>query len=250
MLKKIKLLIVEDESILRKRLVSLLETANFIEIIGTANNGLDAYTSIKSNMPDIVVSDIVMPGMSGIELIAKCRELSDDIEFIFVSGHKEFEYAQKSVTYRAAAYLLKPLMAEELFDAIDGILKKKSTQENLNENLYHSDNPLVNQILEQIEANIKDPNLTLKNICRTILFVNETNAGRLFTKELGIKFTEYVTKRRIHIAVSKIHSDPSLTITRISEEVGFGNNYRNFIDGFKKHMNMTPKQYQLSIKLL
>ncbi len=247
MSKKANLLIVEDEVILRKRLVSLLNSVENIEIVGTADNGLTAFEMITQYQPDIVLSDIVMPGMDGIELIAKCRESNRNAEFIFISGHKEFDYAQKSIQYRAFAYLLKPLVPEELFFAIDEIIKNKPSKSEDDFALYKGNNSVVRQILEQIERNIKDPDLTLKYICRNILFVNETNAGRLFTKELGIKFTDYVTKRRIQIAVALIHSDPTLTITRISQESGFGDNYRNFIDGFKKNMNMTPKQYQLTL---
>lgn len=85
-----------------------------IRLLGTAFDGLSAYALIKKERPEVVITDIRMPGIDGIELIRRLRADGVDTHFIILSGYGTFEYAQSAIRYRVEDYLLKPISAEAL----------------------------------------------------------------------------------------------------------------------------------------
>ena len=104
-----RMLIVDDERIIRETLSRHIDWAALdVQVIGTASNGLEAYDIIMDEYPDIVMTDIKMPGFSGLELLQRIKSLHPDIEFILLSGYGEFEYAQKAMQWGVRHYLLKP----------------------------------------------------------------------------------------------------------------------------------------------
>lgn len=248
MSKKIKLLIADDEKLLRERLYLLLRDFAPVEIVATAQNGLEALEKILAFAPQIVITDIVMPGMNGIELAERCMQQHIQAQFIILSGHQDFQYARQAIRFGVVSYLLKPISSEELFAALNEAVNKlrPPSPETLHPGLVYSHT--VEQLLAEVENELSNSRLSLKLIAQTRLFINETHAGRVFHRETGIKFSDYVNERRIKQAVALMYGDPSLSILQLSEAVGFGDNYRYFIEIFKKHYNMTPKQFQLSLK--
>lgn len=114
-----KVLIVDDESLIIESLkVSIDWEKEGFQIIGCALNGLDALELIRESKPDIVFTDIRMPGISGIELIKKTSEINPDILFVIISGYAEFAYAQKAIKYNALGYCLKPFEEEEILSVL------------------------------------------------------------------------------------------------------------------------------------
>ena len=86
-----------------------------IEIAGSAGDGKSAFEKIKESSPDIVISDICMPGMDGCELIERCmKEMDKPPHFIMLSGYSELDYVKKSMRFGSKHYLLKPLDPEEI----------------------------------------------------------------------------------------------------------------------------------------
>ena len=73
--------------------------AHDIEVVGTAKDGIEAYNMILDLYPDIVLTDIRMPGLSGLELIERMHEINKDMQFIILSGYNEFEYAKTAMQY-------------------------------------------------------------------------------------------------------------------------------------------------------
>jgi two-component system response regulator YesN len=122
----IKVLIVDDRSIIRKsiRAMSCWEN-NEMSIVGEAANGLEAIKLINDLSPHIVITDVKMPLMDGIELSKHIYEYFDNsIRTIILSAYDEFGYAQQAIKYGVSEYLLKPLKQEELVDAILNIKEK------------------------------------------------------------------------------------------------------------------------------
>lgn len=93
--------------------------------IGIASNGSEAYRIVKEQKPDIVITDIQMPVMNGLELIEKAREEQPDTSFVIVSGYQEFEYAKQAIRFGVEDYLLKPIKEMELNSILQRICKKK-----------------------------------------------------------------------------------------------------------------------------
>ena len=103
-----KLLIVDDEDIIREGIVEKIAwKENGFTLTTPGKNGLDAKEIIERERPDIVLTDINMPFINGLELAAWIREEYPDIKIIFLTGYDEFQYAKKAIQLKASAYILK-----------------------------------------------------------------------------------------------------------------------------------------------
>ncbi len=115
----IKLLIVDDERFIRESMAALIDWKSFgIDLIGTASDGIEAYNIILDEYPDIVMTDIKMPELSGLELIQKVHSINKDTVFIILSGYGDFEYAKEAMKYGIRHYLLKPCSEEQIIACI------------------------------------------------------------------------------------------------------------------------------------
>ncbi len=118
---KYTVLVVEDEYEQRRAIIERVnwEAAGF-EVIGEAENGVEALDVVESLEPDLIITDIKMPMISGLELAAKVRQLRPVTQIVILSGYDSFEYAQTAINYNIIRYLLKPIssaeMSEELFE--------------------------------------------------------------------------------------------------------------------------------------
>lgn len=93
-----KILIVDDEEIEREGMAGLIEWEQYgMILVGTAWNGIEGLEKIRTLSPDIVLTDIKMPGMDGIELIQNTREQMPWVEFVVLSGYGEYEYTSKAM---------------------------------------------------------------------------------------------------------------------------------------------------------
>lgn len=111
----LRLLIVDDERIIRETISTIIDwKALDIEVVGLCKNGIEAYNMIIDEYPDIVLTDIKMPGLSGLELIRQVYELHLNIEFIILSGYGEFSFAKEAMQYGVQHYLLKPCNEDQI----------------------------------------------------------------------------------------------------------------------------------------
>lgn len=120
-----RILIVDDELVdlewMKRRIQS---SGKRLEIAAAVNNAFTAIDIVKNERVDIIVSDIRMPIMSGIEFIREVKQIDKDVRVMFVSGHKEFEYAKQAVDFGAFGYLLKPVEDKELSDKLDAVIEE------------------------------------------------------------------------------------------------------------------------------
>ncbi|MFA9557701.1 response regulator [Evansella sp. AB-rgal1] len=125
-----KVLIVDDESTVRKGLDAVIpwETYGY-EVVALAKDGQTALDLCEKHTFDLIISDIRMPGMSGLELIQHIRSFDQRVQCLILSGYADFDYAKKAIHYGVAGYLLKPIDEDELIPAILEI-KKKLDEEN------------------------------------------------------------------------------------------------------------------------
>lgn len=111
----LKVLITDDEQMICNLIANILDWEDMgFQIIGMANTGTDAFDIIQKEKPDVVISDIRMPGYDGIQLIQKTAEAGIQAVFVMISGYKQFEYAQNAMKYGVKYYLLKPISEEKL----------------------------------------------------------------------------------------------------------------------------------------
>lgn len=144
----LRLMIVDDEQIIRESLSEMIDYASLgYELIATAKNGMEAYDIICDEYPDVVITDIRMPFLNGLDLIQRAQKADSHINFILLSGYGEFEYAKQAMKYGVKHYLLKPTDKQELIDALcsirqDILLEEKLKQEKQQEMLCELQSPL------------------------------------------------------------------------------------------------------------
>lgn len=118
-----KVLIADDEPKIRQGLKRTLETFQLpISVCAEAKNGLEALEKTKENRPDILLVDICMPKLSGIQFLEEIRKLSLDCKMLVISGFNEFTYAKQAMNLGVSDYLLKPIVEEELKDAVQKLI--------------------------------------------------------------------------------------------------------------------------------
>lgn len=114
-----KVLLVDDERLILEGISSIVDWSSVeTQLVGTARNGVEAYAFVIEHAPDIIISDIRMPGMDGLQLIAKVKETHPHTRFIMLSGFDEFEYAQTAMQSGVKHYLLKPCNENSILKAL------------------------------------------------------------------------------------------------------------------------------------
>lgn len=159
--RKWRVLIADDEYRIGLLIKNLIHWEEFqLECIGVVDNGKTAFESIQSDIyPDIVITDIRMPQMNGLELIAKTRELNKETKFVVISGYKEFEYAHQALQYGVEDYLLKPVdenelnrllnkISLELNRSLQSVLEKQAMQETVSKSRYIIKRDFLKNIIE------------------------------------------------------------------------------------------------------
>lgn len=153
----LKLIIADDERIIRESISTLIDWESLgIELIGLCSDGIEAYNMILDECPDIVLTDIRMPGLSGLELIERISQTDLNIQFVLLSGFGEFEYAKQAMKYKVHHYLLKPCNEEQIIESMQDVIKEhyhqkafqdlQNKQKMMTANLHYS---LLSNILRE-----------------------------------------------------------------------------------------------------
>ncbi|NLX65136.1 MAG: response regulator [Clostridiaceae bacterium] len=208
-IKKWKVLIVEDEfriGLMIKKLIKWDEIG--LEFVGLAENGEIALNIIEKEKPDIVVTDIRMPKIGGLELISLAKQKNDNIRFVIITGYKEFEYAHKALRYGVNDYLLKPINEEELNKVLRKIQtelsQKHKEEENLIKTVSASKHIIKSRILNNIiNTNDKDLLNEIKNDYNLML---SGDTYRSFVIKLDYWDYEKHEKKQDRLTVEKIVS--------------------------------------------
>ncbi len=122
---KIKVVIVDDHPMVLEGMRSMLAQINFVDIAGTASNAFEAVELIKGALPNIVITDINMPEISGIELTAKIKTEFPNVKVIAMSTFKERSYISQMIQSGASGYLIKSASKEEIEEAILSVYEGK-----------------------------------------------------------------------------------------------------------------------------
>ncbi len=134
-----ELMIVEDERVEREALTLMLKLHYpDVKITAAVDNGGEAFSAFQKRPPDIVLMDINLPGLSGLEVIRSMRRVSDKAEYVILSAHNTFEYAQAALKLGVCEYLLKPYKLSALMGVMDSCLtsiQKKRTMDQFSEQM-------------------------------------------------------------------------------------------------------------------
>lgn len=239
-----KLFIVDDEINVLNSLLNYIDWQKVqCKVIGSSMNGIKALEDIREEPPDIVMTDIVMPGMDGIELIREIRESGINARFVILSAYDEFKYAQKAIKYGISSYLLKPFDDGEIYQTFYRINKEITNNEKVpipedEHNLENND--IIAKAKMIIKQNIRQE-VSLNEIAQS-LFINASYLSYLFRIKTGKTFSEYVNYVRIERAKELLRVSKN-RVKEIAVIVGY-DNYTYFCQIFRKITGMTPLEYR------
>jgi two-component system response regulator YesN len=244
-----RLLIVDDDFEIRNGLCKFFPWDSIgFQVVGDAENGKEAYTFIRNNPVDVVLCDIRMPIMSGVDLASELSVHYPKINIIFFSAYKDFDYAQKAIEVGVKRYILKSTNFNELVRVFTTI---KTELDNLNqaatplqarsqpEDLSNFADKMIHTIKEHVEQNYQ--HVTLEDLAR-IVNLNPDYLSKFFKKHAGILFSEYLTQVRMQRAAQFL-DDIQYKTYEISEMVGYSNAF-NFTRAFKNYYGMNPRDYR------
>jgi YesN/AraC family two-component response regulator len=237
-------MIVEDEPLERFCLRKIIQKRYFnINILEDAINGPDAVEKAKIYRPDIILMDVRLPELTGLEAQKSIIRFLPNVKTIILTAYNEFDYAQEAIKYGVVEYLLKPVKPTDLQVSIDLAIESLTKDNVQNKNIVIDDNILKN-VLNYIDNNYCSE-LTINTVAELVHF-NPQYFSRYFKKEMGITFTEYVTTLRIEKA-KKLLVETNYPIYRIAAELGFADPaYFNRV--FLKYAKQSPNKYKQTIK--
>lgn len=260
----IYLLIAEDEQMLRNGLASLAWADQGITLVAAAKNGLQAVEIATEHPVDILLTDIRMPGLSGMEVAQFVREHYPRAEILFLSGYEEFDYAKKAISLQANNYILKPAMPQDVLNAVgaakDKILQHRAEDatnrqmrmelQNLSKVASKTQAPAedtgspteedVTQVVNYIRKHYQEP-LNLAALAEKFHF-NPVYLSRLIKKKSGYTFTELLTSTRMYHA-ARLLRETALKNGEICARIGMGDE-RYFTQVFLRTYGISPQQYR------
>jgi len=243
----VKVLVVDDELPIREELKAFPWEKYGCNYVGEAANGQKALELCLKRTPDIIITDITMPVMDGLELIKKLKEELPEAKSILLTCHKDFEYAKKAIEYDVVDYLLKSDLREESIlkavrKAKKGLVRDQSisVSNKMKDKLeYRYEVRRALEIVEQEYAS----SISLTYVAEKV-GLSPQYLSRLFREEVGEGFNDYLSRTRMENAHRFVlHSN--LKVYQIAEKVGIPN-YRYFSFLYKKWFSKSPKESKCS----
>ena len=236
-----RVLLADDEAAILDGYKLLFDWEKYqCEVVGTAMDGREAVEKARELKPDIVIMDINLPKLNGLEAIRAIQETAPadhPIYMIVVTGYDEFSYCQEALRLRVSDFLLKPIDFDAFGEVIEGVVKK--VMENPNRQVVLSDT--LKKIVDYVNENLSDEDMRLTLLAEN-MNMNPNYISQLFKKELGCGYHAYLNQVRVEKA-KKYLRQTNEPITVVAELVGFSD-YRIFTKIFKGIVGVTPSQFR------
>jgi len=249
---EIRIVVAEDEELIRNNLVKKIESYDpALRVVHAAEDGKSALNYIRECSADLIVTDIRMPVMDGLELIKSLQSHFPHVRKIISTGYADFEYARQAVRYEVSDYLLKPIKSAELQKAIARVKLSidgekagfKRSSEVFKPQGAGSATPeeVVGQVREFLRENFARE-ISLEDISRRFNFTS-SYLSKIFIKHAGEAPSKYLISLRINEAKYLLANHPELSVKEVAERVGYPDQFY-FSRLFKQTTGSTPKEYQ------
>lgn len=235
-----RIVIVEDEFRIRQGLGNLINKVDMgCRVIGEAENGYEGIKMIRDLEPDIVITDIRMPKIDGLEMIEKIKEMGIDCVFVILSGYADFEYARTGIRLGVKEYLLKPATISDVKELLKKLTCREEEQaEDARMQEYSA---AVKEMVSVIEENY-GMRLGLDSFADKFRLTPEY-LSNLFAKETGMTFSNYLKKIRMEKAKELI-LNTDMKIYEVACSVGYPDQ-KYFSKVFKEYTGVSAKQYAI-----
>lgn len=271
----IKIMVVDDNALVRRAVCETIDWAAMgCEIEGSLTNGIEGLRYAKEHHPDIIITDIKMPGMDGLEMVKALKEEYDTFSSIVITGFDEFQYAQQALRLGAADILLKPIENKELVETVRRIAGgsieeryggagKPTGNISLNGTCSLTENQILTEMtrkehMQYLEEKKEEHYAVVvrralaymrENLSRKISLteladyvgLSAAHLSRLIKKDTGKSFIDVLNQIRLETAVQLLR-EGRYKVYEVSNMVGI-DNYAYFYQFFKKETGKSPTEY-------
>ena len=242
-----RVILVDDERLIIRGLSSVVPWAELgCEVAGVAYDGKSGLELIRSLNPDIVMTDIRMPNMDGLTMLAAIRSEYPQIQTAVLTAYRDFDYARQALTLGVCRYLLKPSNLDELKETIRLMVSRLDTmpeprEEQEEETVHAAGNHLVRAALAYIREHCSEQHLSLGEVADHV-YVSQWHLSKLLNRETEQSFFDLLGSMRISRA-KELLSDASMRIQDVAEATGFSD-VAHFSRSFKRFAGCTPGEYR------
>lgn len=242
-----RVILVDDERLILEGLSKVVKWAEFgCEVVGCARDGREGLALIREKKPDMVISDIRMPNMDGLTMLAALRSEFPQMQLAVLTAYRDFDYAQRAINLGVCRYLLKPSKMEELNEAIRTMISRLESRDEPKETAPEQGEAgsfIVNAALEFMRLHCTE-RISLANVADNV-YVSQWHLSKLINRHTSQSFLELLNEMRIERA-KLLLADPSLRVHSIAEQVGY-NDVAHFSKSFKKITGKNPGEYRASL---
>lgn len=235
-----KIIIIDDEPKIRKGLGKILNMHPGWTVLDTFTEGESAIRFLAENHVDVVITDIHMPGMTGLDMIARIKESNKKLSFVILSGYGRFEYAQRAIDLGVKKFLMKPTSPEEVTQALEQIESELTDRAPSTLAQKPTNNLVIMRAKEYIDLNYRKK-FTLTDMANA-LYISPNYLSDLFKKHTGMKFSDYLLEVRMEKSKEYL-MDIHYKVGDISALVGFSD-ARYFSSTFRKRYGMSPLEFR------
>lgn len=243
-----RVVLIDDESIIVEGLRRVVKWADFgCQVVGTASDGEAGAELIRTLQPQILFTDIRMPGRDGLTMVAGLRSEFPDMQIAVLTGYRDFAYAQEAIRLGVTRFLLKPSKMDEINEALQAMverLDKLPQEEKTDEQSQSAGSFLVNRAYSYMREHYAEK-LTLQTVA-DCCYVSQWHLSKLLNRHEGKSFYDILNAIRIQKA-KELLTDPKLKIGDISEMVGYADT-AHFARTFKKLEGMSANEYRNSLR--
>ncbi len=238
------LIIVDDELKIREGLVNLFPwNQHGFQVHGQFTNGAQALKYIQAHKVDVVLTDIRMPIMSGIELSNYLAQDYPDVLYVFLTGYSDFSYMRSAILNHATDYLLKPIKYEDLYTCFSQIRqlldKKHHVEVPVIEKTSSYYGKIISEVVAYLETNYQ--NATLEEAAIKVN-LSPNYLSKLFKEKSQAGFAEHLNKIRMKKA-AELLCDISYKHYEIAYYIGY-DNPKNFSRAFKQYYKISPSEFR------
>ena len=248
-----KVVIIDDEPIIVEGLSKAVHWEKWdCQVAATAENGQSGIEIIKRENPDILFSDIRMPGMDGLSMIAALKSEHPHMQIAILTGFRDFEYAREAIRLGVTRFLLKPSKMEELEEAVQVMVQNLSHRKENTEGEKEEGGPeaaaagsfIAQNAVKYIEENYMEK-LKLYDVADHV-YVSQWHLSKILNQHVEKSFSDILNHARIEKA-KELLREPSLRIGDIAEKVGFLD-MAHFSRVFKKHTGFSANEFRNQMK--
>lgn len=240
-----QILLCDDEPLIRQGVRKILES-NFsgLSIVECAN-GLEGFKQISVSAPDLIIADVRMPALSGLEMLERAAAQGCTAPVVLISAYSDFDYARTAIRFGVKDYILKPINRFELLGCLRRILgPEDAAQPDVGYSAPGTDDKGgMERAMEYLRSNFFR-NITLEDVSRCAC-MNPNYFSAVFKKHTGMKYIDYLTRLRLEKADNLLRRT-TLQVSEIAQMVGYSST-KHFTHLYREKYGILPSETRKSI---